>query len=236
MRVVSWNIQHGVETELAISEIAASAELRDHDILLLQEMDEAGTAVIADAFGAGYAYTSASPHAQTGRDFGNSIVTRWPIRRRAEISLPHRALVRGQPRSATHAVVDVDGQDVSVYSVHTEIPALRLARRVEQFAAVALDANEAASERVVVGGDFNTVTQRGVRALTEALRVAQLIRVSSDTDSSYRRGGRDLALDHIFAKGFDASATGVLVGTAASDHDPLWVELVVPDDPQVTHR
>jgi len=230
VRVISWNIQYGIESELAATEIAAAPEMRDFDVLLLQEMDEPGTAVIAEALGASYAYTTAGPHASTGRDFGNAVVTRWPIRRSAEVPLPHRASVSGQPRSATHAVVDVEDREVSAYSVHTEIPSLRLARRVEQFATLARDANWHPIDLVVVGGDFNTVTTRGVRALVDTMRTAGLEKVSSATAPSYRRGGRDLVLDHVFAAGFEASAAGIVEGTTASDHAPLWVELGWPDD------
>ena len=47
MRVVSWNIQYGIEAATAASEIAASPEMSDFDVLLLQEMDEAGTEQMA---------------------------------------------------------------------------------------------------------------------------------------------------------------------------------------------
>lgn len=229
MRVISWNIQYGIESELAASEIATSAEMQDFDVLLLQEMDEPGTATIAERLGASYAYSTAGPHANTGRDFGNAIVTRWPIRRSAEVPLPHRATISGQPRSATHAVVAVAGRDVSAYSVHTEIPALRLVRRIEQFAMVAADANWHRHDLVVVGGDFNTVTDRGIRALTRTLHQAGLERISTSAPS-YRRGGRNLRLDHVFARGFAGATSGVVAGTTASDHAPLWAELDLPND------
>ena len=229
MRVVSWNIQYGIEAATAASEIADSDDMRDFDVLLLQEMDEPGTATVAEAFGANYTYATTGLHANTGRDFGNAVVTRWPIRRTAEIPLPHRASVNGQARSATHAVVGVGDHDVSCYSVHTEIPLLSLARRIEQFAAVAQDVGWQPFELAVVGGDFNTVTARGVRALADTLRSVGLEKVSSTTAPSYRRGGRNLILDHIFASGFaDAPSTGVVEGTTASDHAPIWVELELP--------
>lgn len=231
MRVISWNIQYGIESELAAMEIAGSEQMRNFDLLLLQEMDEPGTQTIAEALQANYAYSTAGPHANTGRDFGNAVVTKWPIRRSAEVPLPHKASVNGQPRSATNAVVRVGDHDVSAYSVHTEIPSLRLARRIEQFAMVAADADWHPFDLAVVGGDFNTVTARGVQALVDTMKAAGLDRVSSATEPSYRRGGRDLILDHVFATGFEHVASGVVTGTTASDHAPLWVELQVPDTP-----
>jgi endonuclease/exonuclease/phosphatase family metal-dependent hydrolase len=223
--VVSWNIQFGVEHARAAAEIDAADELRDGDIFLLQEMDEEGTAAIAETLGAGYAFASAAPHQQTGRDFGNAIVSRWPIEMHGEVALPYIAPIGGQPRSATSATVTVDGCDVSAYSVHTEVPTLRLARRIEQFAAVADDVRRRDVPRALVGGDFNTVTERGVRALTETMGAAGLLPLSSRTDASYRGRGRALILDHIFGLGFVVVDHGVVRGTQASDHDPIWVEL-----------
>lgn len=231
MRVVSWNIQYGIETERAADELMSHDELRGVDLLLLQEMDEEGTAGIADALSAGYAFASAAPHDHTGRDFGNAVVSRWPMRDDAELPLPHRAPVNGQPRSATRAVVRVGDLDVSAYSVHTEIPALVLARRIEQFAAVADDVGRREHRHVVVGGDFNTVTERGVRALVRSMGAAGLDRISPSDGSSYRRFGRDMRLDHVFCRGFVATSAGVVATTDASDHLPVWIELEPVADP-----
>ncbi len=225
MRIVSWNIQYGIETERAAGELLTHQDTHGVDVLLLQEMDEDGTAAIAEALSANYAYTSPAPHDHTGRDFGNAVVTPWPIRHSAEIPLPHQASVSGQPRSATHALVRVGDVDVSSYSVHTEIPALRLAKRIEQFDTVAADISRRVVPQVVVGGDFNTVTARGARALAASMAAAGLRRVSAEDSRSYRRLGRDLMLDHVFSAGFDVVAAGVVPTTEASDHLPLWVEL-----------
>lgn len=230
MRVVSWNIQYGVETERAAAELLARDATRQVDVLLLQEMDEPGTAAIAEALSANYAYTSPAPHDHTGRDFGNAVVTRWPIRHSAEIPLPHVAPVSGQPRSATHALVRVGDVDVSVYSVHTEIPALRLARRIEQFDAVADDIRRRGQRLVVVGGDFNTVTARGTKALAASLAAVGLRRVSAEDSRSYRRLGRGMMLDHVFASGFDVLDAGVVAPTEASDHLPIWVDVRPSDE------
>ena len=93
---------------------------------------------------------------------------------------------------------------------------------------LAADANWHRHDLVVVGGDFNTVTDRGIRALGRTLRQAGLERVSMAP--SYRRGGRDLMLDHVFARGFTGATSGVVAGTTASDHAPVWVELDPPRD------
>lgn len=228
MRVVSWNIQFGLAPATAAEELGNHPDLRDADILLLQEMDEVGTELIAGALGFEYVFNSTAPHANTGREFGNAVLSRWPLRDDAEILLPHVAPVNGQPRSATRAVVDAAGRSIVVYSVHTEVPTLRLVRRIEQFAAVTADVVEREELHVIVGGDFNTVTSRGVDALTAAMEAAGLGRLSS-REPSYRGRGA-LLLDHIFGAGFRVVARGTAAGTEASDHDPIWAELRLLDE------
>ena len=225
VRVVSWNVQYGIEVEGAGRQLATDDDLKSADIVLLQEMDEPGTARIAEMLDAHYAYASREPHANTGRDFGNAVISRWPLGDPRDVLLPHMAPVDGHPRHATTASIDVEGRTVTAYSVHTETPQLRLARRVEQFDGVADDARQRGGAHVVVGGDFNTVTERGVRALVRSMAAADLERVSGVGLTSYRRFGRNLPLDHLFAGGFDRVDAGVVSTTEASDHRPIWVEL-----------
>ncbi len=226
MRVVTWNIQFGLEVARAADELAALEQSRPIDILLLQEMDEPGTAAIAERLGASYAYRCAAPHAKTGRDFGNAVVSRWPIVESREIALPYQAPVQGQPRSATHAVVDVDGTTMSAYSVHTEVPSLPLRQRRAQFDTLAADIERQATGPVVVGGDFNTVTERGVTALDRSMARAGLQRVSGSVGHSYRRLGRAMSLDHVFVAGLRVEAIGTMSDATASDHVPLWLDLM----------
>jgi endonuclease/exonuclease/phosphatase family metal-dependent hydrolase len=232
VRVVSWNIAFGIEIDAAIRELSANPDLRDADIWLLQEMDGAGTATIADALGVDYAYGGGATHQQTGREFGNAILSRWPVRPLAELPLPGVATVSGHPRAATRAWVSVGGHDVLTYSVHTETAAMRLARRVEQFRTISGNVREYSQQegnpQVVVGGDFNTVTERGVRALQKTMADAELDRVSHLAGPSFRRAGRRIPLDHIFARGLSAIDAGVDWNATASDHMPMWVELEAP--------
>lgn len=226
--VVTWNIQYGIEIETAIREIEQSGVLSGFDVLLLQEMDEAGTEAIAAAFDADYAFASRHAHANTGRDFGNAVVSRWPMFDRAQIDLPHAARVRGHERHATYARTDIDGVSVGCFSVHTEVPLLPLAKRREQFAHLATNIRDGAGERVLLGGDFNTMTTRGLKALDTALDDSGLDRVSSDIGPTFRRGAVTMRLDHVFAAGFRTVDVGS-TPTAASDHPPLWVELAPTD-------
>jgi len=225
VRVVTWNIRFGIEFADAARVLRDHPALADADIVLLQEMDEIGTAAIADAIGANWVYYAAAAHHTTSRGFGNAVLSRWPITGAAEIPLPHSALIRGQPRSATRACVVVEGREVLTYSAHTEIRSMRLARRVQQFATIAADAGTHSAPLAVIGGDFNTATARDITTLGDEMHRADLVHMSATAGPTFRRFNRDFCLDHVFARGLTASAAGKVSQVTASDHLPLWVEL-----------
>ncbi len=221
---VSWNIEFGLRADEAATILAEHPELRDADVVLLQEMDEPSTAVIAEHLGVNHVYAPASVHPQSDRPFGNAILSRWTLSTPAVSHLPHVAAVQGQPRIALTASLDVGGRQVSAVSVHTETPVLSHRKRLMQFTSLGDDVASLPDERVVVGGDFNTASSRSVQAVTEELARRRLHRMSAGSGPTLRRVGRDFVLDHVFARGFAPVATGV-AGVDVSDHDPVWAEI-----------
>ncbi len=234
IKVVSWNIRFGLDIDGAEAALREVDELRSADVLLLQEMDEAGTKSIAAALGLHHVYGAGGAHAKSGRDFGNAVLAKSPLRGKAVLELPHQARVGGHPRVAVSAEANLGGSSVTLCSTHTEIPALSTTRRHEQFATIASAAAGWPTERAIVGGDFNTVTSRGVRALTRLLGDSGLAHVSVEAITTLRRIGQDFTLDHIFARGLRPLESGVVRGLDVSDHSPIWVSLETwpnPDRP-----
>ncbi len=225
MKVVSWNIVHGIDTDGAVDALRTEDRLTDPDVLLLQEMDEPGTAAIATALDLHYVYVSASVHPKTGRDFGNAVLSREPLEARLVVDLPHKARVGGQSRNAISAVARFDGYPITLCATHTEIPAMSAAKRLDQFNALASAAEGFATPHVIVGGDFNTVTRKGVRSLIGVFEEANFLHVSIDAVTTLRRIGQDFTLDHVFARGLTPIESGVVHGLDVSDHAPIWAEL-----------
>lgn len=223
--VVSWNIQHGLEVEKAAADLAARGELRNADIILLQEMDELGTVRIAESLGLDYVYATAGTHSQTGRNFGNAILSRWPISEPEATLLPYKAAIGGHPRVVVESTVSVGDTGIRACSVHTEIPSLGSGKRLRQFEAIAAVAASWPSERMLVGGDFNTVTRRSINALAARMASVGAARASVGAGTTLRRGGREFTLDHVFVRGLIPETTGVVLDIEASDHRPLWVRL-----------
>jgi endonuclease/exonuclease/phosphatase family metal-dependent hydrolase len=223
--VVTWNVQFGIEVEAAATALTTHPALRGADVVLLQEMDEVGTQSIAESIDVDWVFSALGPHRKTGRNFGNAVLSRWPLRQPDSWEVPHKSAIQGQARLVVGAIADLGPHDVAACSAHAEVPSLSPPRRREQFAGIAEATKRWQSPRLIAGGDFNTLTERGVNAVDRAMGAVDATRVSAGAETSLRRAGREFPLDHVFARGFDSIDRGVVTGLAASDHRPLWVRL-----------
>jgi endonuclease/exonuclease/phosphatase family metal-dependent hydrolase len=219
IRVVSFNVKLADQIDSTI-EVLRGAELRDADIIALQEMDETGVERIAQALHLNYIYYPGSIHPTRQRYFGPALLTPWPIVATSKLILPHEGLVRHQRRNATGATIEVRGACVRAYAVHLETQ-LRASphEREDQVDAVLEDA-AAFPCPVVVAGDFNSwgigryLEERGYVWPTK--HVGKTITVFS--------------WDHIFARGLELPDSGyagqVKQIRGASDHRPVWATLL----------
>lgn len=221
LKVVAFNVEYALHVDRAVAELRKNGALRDADIVLVQEMDESGAHAFADSLGFGYVYFPATLHPVTKRDFGNAILSRYPIENARKIILPFLARFRRTQRAAVGATIVVGERRIRVYSVHiaTFIGNGPRARRA-QLAAVLADADS--FPIVVLGGDFNSGTvpeialRRGFSWPTRHL---------GRTESFW-------SMDHILLKGLSLArglATGLVRDNyGASDHKPVWARIVIP--------
>jgi endonuclease/exonuclease/phosphatase family metal-dependent hydrolase len=220
LRIVSFNIAYARQVDSALAVLTGEADLRSPDILLLQEMDEPATRRIAHTLRLHYVYYPAILHLRNRRDFGNAVLSRWPIVEDTKIALPHTGRLASTQRIATAATIRVRETLVRVYSAHlgTFVDVTPEGRR-DQLQQILTDA--AKYPRVVVGGDMNSsgvgqlARERGYRWPTEHGPRTAL-------------AGR---LDHIFLKGLsspDSAAAGTVSDQRrASDHRPVWARAVI---------
>lgn len=215
LRIVTFNIELAQQVDSAIAVLASDPALRGADILLLQEMDQAASRRIADTLGMWYVYYPAVFRLRTRRDFGNAVLSRWPIVQDRKIVLPHLARIVRSQRVATAATIRVDQSLVRVYSTHLGTMAgVAPSGRRDQLRTILADAEH--YPRVVIGGDLNDA---GIG------QVARKAGYSWPTEHGPKttRLGR---LDHIFLKGLgspDSGATGTIVDVRrSSDHRPVW--------------
>jgi endonuclease/exonuclease/phosphatase family metal-dependent hydrolase len=222
--VISYNIWFGDHIDQALSELREIQTQRTLDIVLLQEMDEIGVEQIARELQMNYVYFPAAIEPTYDENFGNAILSRWPILDPQKLILPHKSLSNRMNRIATRATVHIQGMDILVYSVHTESVFTLPKFKRDQYTAILEDINPEA-EFVIVGGDFNSFTQTSVEEIEKRYQDAGLGRVSKDGGYSVVKFGIGLSTDHIFAKGFMVQDAGALAGATASDHLPIWVTM-----------
>ncbi len=225
--VVSYNLRYGQAITATVDAFQTIEPLPEADIVLMQEMHESGVSAVAQALGYNYVYYPASVAAH-GDNFGNAILSRWPINDPTKVILPGLHPLTGQQRTATRATVHVGDEAILVYSIHAETATAPRSLRRAQYAAI-LDDIPADAPRVIIGGDFNVVTGRGVNQLAKLYDDGGLEHASAALGPTFTRFGlRPSATDHIFYRGFGWQEAGVLGHITASDHFPVWTRLSVP--------
>ena len=223
LRIVSFNIEFSVRIDSAIALIRSEPALRDADVVALQEMDEEGTRRVAEALGMWYVYYPAIRHRRTKRNFGNAVLSRWPIVEDAKITLPHASRYAKTHRIATAATIDYgDTTRVRIYSTHLGTLAdIGGGAREDQLRAILKDAER--YPLAIVAGDMNSgdigriATQAGYTWPTEK---------GPSTTMMFR-------WDHVFLKGLTVSKDGsgtIRDQRGTSDHRPIWVVAAIQRD------
>ncbi len=222
MKVISWNLGFADNVELAVRTLREVQSLQDADILLLQEMDEAGVDFIAKSLGYNYVYFPASIHAQHNKNFGNAILSRWPLNKPRKIVLPTIGRGNKHTRIAVRAETEAGGRNIILYSVHLETFWIWQAQDDRQVAFLAQQMGS--DSTAVVGGDFNSLTRGSIAYLEELFGQLGFKRDSVESGHTFLLGPLKLTLDHIFSQGLSKTDAGIWRESAASDHYPLWAE------------
>lgn len=230
IKIVTWNIKFSQRIDEAITTLRDGEVLRDADILLLQEMDEVGVKTIAETLDYNFVYYPASVHTEHGRNFGNAILSKWPISNAEKLILPRQNRFNKQKRIAVRALVHIGGARVLTYSVHTETFWLGPEGRSEQVEAVAETVRPTYPyDFVIIGGDFNTVTPASIKNIEQRMATHGLVRLTKGAGYTAKTGQIRFVLDHIFGSDVPVIDKGVYRETTASDHYPLWVRLGRPE-------
>ena len=228
LTVVSFNIEFALRLDEAIRELS-SYPYKNADIILLQEMDERGTLYISEELEYNYLYFPMSRHPKHRKNFGNAILSKWPIMHPEKIILPHAQPLNRLKRGATSGIIKYGTIDIKVYSLHLETPVLSRKKRLQQLQRT-IDTMNASdhTDLIIFGGDFNSLFPQDV---VEMVNLCQ----RNELEWNTRQIGHTLrkynvirpTLDHIFSKGFDLLAAGKTKKSLASDHFPIWAKLKI---------
>lgn len=215
--VVTFNVKYAEQTGRAIELLQTAPELRGADVVMLQEMNEDAVAEAATALGMNYVYYPAVLHPVPKKNFGNALLSRWPIVDDQKLILPSRSVSRGGQRVAVAATLLVGSERVRVYAVHlSTILEVWFTGQTNQIEALIRSAE--GYDRVIVAGDMNSHDHVGA-----------LFSDSGYFWPSWSTGPTThklFAVDHVFTRGFQGAGSGAVQDNlGASDHLPVWATL-----------
>jgi len=225
IKVISYNIRHSKKIDRAITLLKENRQLVQADILCLQEMDPLGVAQIALACKYNYVYYPAIFHSYTKKDFGNAILTKWPILDDRKTILPQIKRQKLQ-RIAVQSTINVAGKHISLVSLHMKV-FLKHNHRSEQIDSV-IKSLSPSTDACIIAGDFNTYTRQARKVIIERFRQDGFQLATEDIGWTHKHLSlinKHNYLDHIYIKGFELVKKGKVINKKVSDHLPIWAEL-----------
>ena len=235
LRILTYNIRHGTDVFGRDRLAAQAAVIRDTgaDVVFLQEVDHGTHRTRQADQAAELAALSSLPHSvfrsncrQAGGEFGNAILSRWPLAAVENHPIPPRprqfSTRMREGRAVLEASIDCDGVPVRLLCAHFGfLPGEPLLG-----ARLACGLLDRASGPLVFGGDLNEPL--GASACHRLLR-ARLIDVARAVGRpapSFPASWPRLRLDDLYARGLEVRDARV-IATTASDHRPLLADLAL---------
>jgi len=231
IKVLSYNIKFSLDVPTAIKELQTIENLRDADIVLLQEMNEEGTILIAETLGYNYVYYPIVFYTKHDRNFGNAVLSKYPILENKKIIFPNKSSGNGTRRAATSTLIKIGEKKVRAISAHLATIMLPKKQKLEQIDSLLRYNARDQLDYQIVGGDYNTLTGEEADYVIKAYQEKNFDWASQKVGptGTYVGGFLKPWNDHIFTKGFKILDAGKAENITASDHFPIWVELVFDD-------
>jgi endonuclease/exonuclease/phosphatase family metal-dependent hydrolase len=230
LRIVTYNIHRcrGMDRRTRPERTADVLQAIDADIIALQEVVGAGPngGGHAEQIGAalGMGWVMASVRHLRGHQFGNVVLSRFPISNHAQHDLSWKTC---EPRCMQRVDVNVHGHTLHVYNVHLGTAILERRHQAQRIAGLIADKHLAGPKLLL--GDFN----EWMRGLTTTLLSERLKSIDLTNFLRRRRTYPGLFpimhLDHIYYTG-RLEVVGVelprtRLSLVASDHLPLVADI-----------
>jgi endonuclease/exonuclease/phosphatase family metal-dependent hydrolase len=230
LRVATYNIHRcrGLDGRTRPQRIAAVLRTIDADVVALQEVVGAGPrgGGHAEELGAmlGMGWVMAPARELRGHQFGNAVLSRFPIMHHFEHDLSWKTC---EPRRMQRVDIAVHGSTLHLYNVHLGTAILERRHQAQRLASMVSDRHVAGPKLVV--GDFNE-WMRGLatKMLSERLNTVDL-RNHLQRRRTYPGLFPILHLDHIYYAG-RVEIVGIelprtRLSLVASDHLPLVADV-----------
>jgi endonuclease/exonuclease/phosphatase family metal-dependent hydrolase len=227
VKVVTYNIKLSKNTGQALELLAGCHELDNADIICLQEMDPQGVKLIADTLKYNFVYYPAILHPRNNKDFGNAILSKWPVLSDQKIILPKLGTGKLQ-RIAVSATLLINQTKVNVFCVHMEMftPGYRRRIPIDRM----IGSIDPSVKHAIIAGDFNTFSRSNCRTILKPFKEADFQLATGRIGWTYKYWyllNKRSTLDHIFTRGMTVVNTGKVINRIPSDHLPIWGELKI---------
>lgn len=231
--VLTYNIHHaeGLDQRLDLERIAGVIRASGADLVALQEVDKGAkrsggvdqAAELARLTGMHAVYGPAMPF--QGGQYGDAVLSRWPITSSRVVDLPWKEGGQREPRVAVSATTNVPGagavEFISTHWDHTRAPSDREAQ-----AHAVNEAWREAGKRTILAGDFNC--EPGSPPMEILSREWTLLSGTGPAAPTCCGETPRKTIDHVLVKAPDRWRVlehRVMDEPVASDHRPVLVKL-----------
>lgn len=233
LRILSYNIHHGrgLDGEVDLERIAKVIKSAQPDLVALNEVDKGVNrsgkldepAELARLTGMHHAFEKNIEY--DGGEYGNAILSRWPIEKTENVPLPSH--YEGEQRGMLMVKVASDeGQSLWFAATHLDYRPNDAERVASTEAIEKLIASRFAGQHFVLAGDFNALPKsRVIEQLARTWMIAET-GYTFPADEPVRR------IDYVMARPVAAwrvRSAKVLKAPLESDHRPVLVVLEMDD-------
>lgn len=217
LKIGSYNIKHGNLVSLNFDLIADDIIDNGIEIVALQEVDcntgrnkkQDTMKILSERTNYYFAYGSSFDY--DGGQYGNGILSKYPILNYEVIKLP-KATCAEEQRTLIHAEIDVDGQIFNFFATHLQwdnATALQLAE---------INKHTKDLENFVVGGDFNS----------EAFELFTVVENSYIANTGHVTEPTGMMIDNFITSNNIISQNFDVINTGNSDHYLITSEISIP--------
>ena len=227
--VINYNIEYGKHTIEASQWLSEHLNPKYSQIIFLQELCEKDVEYMAEVLDLNYLYIPISFEEKKNKNFGNGILTNWEITRYKKVLLKHSKPFNGRRRSATYGLLKYEDQYIHAYSTHLETIIMPPKKRKEQLASLVADINsDKDSDMILIGGDFNCISNDMRQAYTSALEEIDVKEYTKDIQATAQiLFGIPVTLDLVYGKGFNVHDQQTHSHHNWSDHAAVELTLVI---------
>ncbi|ATB28947.1 endonuclease/exonuclease/phosphatase family protein [Melittangium boletus] len=229
LKVMTFNIQSGLRGLDKVAEVIRSAA---PDIVALQEVDVGSVraggknqpAVLAELTGLPH-----HSHFRTtmlwGGDYGVALLSRFPLVSVEQHPLP--VVTGAEPRTVARAVLDVRGQEVSVYVTHLTRRPFNDSVRIRQTAAILALMAKDPRPKLLMGDMNDTPESSSLRLFKRELRDVFALRGEGPAITYPLPIIPSLRIDYVLACDQFMPRRGKVLNVNASDHYPVVAEVTL---------